>query len=54
MRFNLNMKQVVRELNKQNIEASESLTLKQIASDNNTSPTDLYERIRSIVQAEKK
>ena len=52
--FNLNMKQVVRELNKQNIEASELLTLKQMASDNNTSSTDLYERIRSIVQAEKK
>lgn len=50
--FNFNIKQVVRELNKQNIEASAALTLKQIASDNDISPTDLYERIRSIIQSE--
>jgi hypothetical protein len=49
-RFELNMKQVVRELKKQNIVASEALTLKQIAADNTTSPIDLYERIKGIVE----
>ncbi len=48
--FNLNMKQVVRELKKQGIDASEELTLKKIATQNKTSPTDLYERIKNIVQ----
>jgi hypothetical protein len=48
--FNLNMKLVVRELKKQGIEASEELTLKKIATQNKTSPTDVYERIRIIVQ----
>lgn len=48
--FNLNMKLVVRELKKQGIEASEELTLKKIAAQNKTSPTDVYERIKNIVQ----
>lgn len=48
--FNLNMKLVVRELKKQGIDASEELTLKKIAAQSNTSPTDVYERIRNIVQ----
>lgn len=48
--FNLNMKLVVRELKKQGIEASEELTLKKIATQNKTSPTDVYERIKNIVQ----
>jgi len=48
--FNLNMKLVVRELKKQGIEASEELTLKEIAAQNETSPTDVYERIKDIVQ----
>jgi predicted DNA-binding protein YlxM (UPF0122 family) len=48
--FGLNMKRVVRELKKQGIEASEELTLKKIAAQNNTSPTDVYERIKNIVQ----
>ena len=48
--FNLNMKLVVRELKKQGIEASEGLTLKNIATQNKTSPTDVYERIKNIVQ----
>ena len=48
--FNLNMKLVVRELKKQEIEASEELTLKKIAVQNKTSPTDVYERIKNIVQ----
>jgi predicted DNA-binding protein YlxM (UPF0122 family) len=48
--FGLNMKLVVRELKKLGIEASEELTLKKIAAQNKTSPTDLYERIKKIVQ----
>lgn len=44
--FNLNMKLVVRELKKQGIDASEELTLKKIAAQNKTSPTDVYERIK--------
>jgi hypothetical protein len=48
--FNLNMKLIVRELKKQGIEASEELTLKKIAAQNKTSPTDVYERIKNIVQ----
>lgn len=48
--YNLNMKQVVRELKKQHIMAAEALTLKQIATDNNTSPIDVWERIKRIVQ----
>jgi len=34
----------------QGIEASEELTLKKIAAKNKTSPSDIYERIKSIVQ----
>ena len=49
--YNLNMKWVVRELKKQGIEASEELTLKNIATQNKTSPTDVYEQIRKIVQS---
>ena len=49
-RFDLNMKQVVRELKKQGVAASEAQTLKQIAADNDTNPIDLYERITGIVQ----
>ena len=48
--YKLNMKLVVRELKKQGIEASEELTLKTIAANNNTGPHDLYERIKAIVQ----
>ena len=48
--FNLNMKLIVRELKKQGIEASEELTLKKIATLNNTNPADVYERIKVIVQ----
>ena len=48
--FTLNMKLVLRELKKQDIEASEELTLKQIAAKNDTNPMDLYERIKGIVQ----
>jgi hypothetical protein len=48
--YKLNMKLVVRELKKQGVEASEDLTLKTIATNNNTGPHDIYERIKSIVQ----
>jgi hypothetical protein len=48
--FNLNMKLVVRELKKQGIKASEELTLKKIAAQNNTNPADMYELIKNIVQ----
>jgi hypothetical protein len=48
--FSLNMKLVVRELKKQGVEASEELTLKKIAAQNKTSPTDVYERIKNIFQ----
>lgn len=47
--FNLNMKMVVRELKTQGIEATEESTLKKIAADNHTSPTDVYESIAAIV-----
>ena len=46
----LNMKLVVRELKKQGIEASEELTLKEIATNNNTGPHEIYERIKIIVK----
>jgi len=46
----LNMKMVVRKLKKQGIEASEDLTLKKIAANNNTGPHDIYEKIKNIVQ----
>ena len=49
-RYNLNMKQVVRELKKLNIEASEALTLKKIAADKGIGPTDLYDIIKTIAQ----
>ena len=48
--YQLNMKLVVRELKKQGIEASEELTLKKIAANNNTGPHDIYEHIKSLVQ----
>jgi hypothetical protein len=48
--FNLNIKRVVRELKRQGIEASEKMTLKKIATNNRTNPSDLYERIKNIVE----
>ena len=48
--YQLNMKLVVRELKKQGIEASEELTLKEIAANNDTGPHDIYEHIKSLVQ----
>lgn len=49
--FNLNMKWVVRELKNLGIEASEELTFKDIATQNKTSPSDVYEHIKKIVQS---
>ena len=41
---------VIRELKEHGITASADLTLKQIASQNQTSPTDLFEIIKTIVK----
>jgi hypothetical protein len=49
--FDLNMKLIIRELKKQDIAASEELTLKTIAEKNNTSPIEIYEKIKIIVQS---
>jgi hypothetical protein len=49
--FNLNTKMVIRELKKKGVEASADSTLKQIASQNQTSPIDLFEIIKTIVKA---
>ncbi len=48
-RYNLNLKLVVRGLKTLGMSATEEATLKEIAVDNNTSPIDLYEKIREIV-----
>ena len=47
-RFNLNLKKIQRELKKQGVAAPDAATLKTIAADHDTSPVDLYERIRTI------
>jgi hypothetical protein len=49
--YNLNSKKVIRELKGHGIAASADLTLKQIASQNQTSPIDLFEIIKTIVKA---
>jgi hypothetical protein len=41
---------MIRELKEKGITASADLTLKQIASQNQTSPIDIYEVIKSIAQ----
>jgi len=48
--YNLNMKVIVRALSEQNISASEDMTLKKIAEQNNTGSSDIYEAIKSAVQ----
>jgi hypothetical protein len=48
--YNLNIKTVTRELKGQKVTASAELTLKQIAEQNQKSPIDLYEIIKSIAQ----
>lgn len=48
-RFGLNLKQVERGLKQKGVLASAELTLKTIAANNNTSPTDVYQGIREMV-----
>lgn len=48
--YGLNNKWIVRELKKQEINASEALTLKDIAEQNSLSAIDLYERIKEIIK----
>jgi hypothetical protein len=48
--YNLNIKRVIRELKGEGITASEDLTLKQIASNNQTGPIDLFEIIINIAK----
>jgi hypothetical protein len=45
---NLNLKQILRDLNAQDIAASADLSLKQIAADKGIGPTDLYEIIKAL------
>ncbi len=47
--YNLNIKMVLRGLAKENIKASENLTIKKIATDNEISAPDIFERIKTIV-----
>lgn len=49
--FDLSSKMIIRELKGQGILASADLTLKEIASQNQTSPIDLFEIIKTIVKA---
>ncbi|MGD2015021.1 MAG: DUF4405 domain-containing protein [Desulfobacterales bacterium] len=51
IQFELSTKLVIRELKGKGITASADLTLKQIASENQTSPIDLYEIIKNIAQS---
>ena len=52
--YNLNMKIILRALAKENITASEDLTIKKIAEKNQIGPTDLYERIKIIASTNSK
>jgi hypothetical protein len=49
-RYGLELKRLVGELKRQGIEADGETSLKQIASDNGTSPIDLYETIKGIAR----
>ncbi len=50
-RYHLNMKIIVRALRKQDINAAEALTLKEIAADKGIGPVDLYYLIRDAAKA---
>ena len=52
--YNLNMKIILRALAKENITASEDLTIKKIAEENQIGSTDLYERIKIIASTNSK
>jgi hypothetical protein len=51
VQYNLSSKKIIRELKERGIIASADLTLKEIASQNQTSPIDLFEIIKTIVKA---
>ena len=53
-RYNLNLKQVIRDLNAQGIAASADMSIKQIATEADIGPTDLYEIIKALVEPEGK
>jgi hypothetical protein len=53
-RYNLNLKQVIRDLNAQGIAASADMSIKQIAAEADIGPTDLYEIIKALVKPEGK
>jgi hypothetical protein len=44
----LNLKQILRDLNAQDIAASADMSLKQIAADKGIGPMDLYEIIKAL------
>jgi hypothetical protein len=50
VQYNLSSKKVIRELKGRGISVSADLTLKEIASQNQTSPIDLFETIKNIVK----
>lgn len=50
--YNLNMKIIIRSLKEANITSTEEMTIKKIGEVNNTSPIDIYEQIKSIVENE--
>ncbi len=45
--YNLNMKEIVRALEKEGVDSDERLIIKKIAEKNNMGPMDLYEKIKS-------
>ncbi len=49
-RYNLNLKQILRDLNAQEIAASADMSFKQIAADKGIGPTDLYEIIKTLAK----
>jgi hypothetical protein len=51
IQYDLSTKLVIRELKGKGVTASADLTLKQIASQNQTNPIDLYEIIKNIAQS---
>ena len=49
-RYGFDLNRLLRELQKQDIEAGAASTIKQIAKRHNTSPIDLYETIKEIAK----
>ncbi len=49
-RYNLNLKQIIRDLNAQDIAASADMSFKQIAADKGLGPTDLFEIIKTLAK----